>query len=91
MNLKLESVGLLPKALSRYKFVDTNMLPEARSNAGALPYCLRLSAISPFPNAYIPKPRYNMDLAPKCPPCRFAPKCPPQKKSDFQARIANFH
>ena len=62
MNPKLESVGVFPKGFSKDKFVDTNMLPAARSNAGALPDCLRLSAISPFPNAYIPKPRYNIYL-----------------------------
>ena len=58
MNLKLDSVGVFPEDLSMDKFVDTNMLPKARSKVGALPDCLRLSATSLFPNAYIPKPRY---------------------------------
>ena len=58
MNLKLDSVGVFPEDLSMDKFVDTNMLLKARSTVGALPDCLRLSATSPFPNAYIPKPRY---------------------------------
>ena len=51
MNLKLDSVGVFPEDLSMDKFVDTNMLLEARSNAGALPNCLRLKAFSPFPNS----------------------------------------